>query len=155
MDPCIMNKVVKGNQLTVAIFVDDILATCVDESSLTWLIDELKREFDEVKGGVKDDLSYLGMHISNNREKGEVRVSMEGYEAELLKYAEVTGVRKTPAVAHLFASGGSPALDPRKLVHFHTLVAKLLYPSVSAPDPRLELECPTSLPESPAPTRRM
>jgi hypothetical protein len=62
-----MNKTINGNQLTVVVFVDDILATSVAEADLTWLIDNLKAKFAEVKGCVRDDFSYLGMHVHNNR----------------------------------------------------------------------------------------
>lgn len=130
LDECVMNKTVGGNQLTVVIFVDDILATCRSESSLTWLIRALESEFDTVKGGIHEDLSYLGMHIKNKRHEGKVEVSMEGYEDELMKYAKVTGVRKTPATTNLFVIGDSKPLTPSALAHFHTLVAKLLYLSL-------------------------
>ena len=121
-----------GKQLTVCLFVDDILATCETEDALTDLIDQLKREFEVVKGSVSDDFSYLGMHIQNNREEGEVQVSMEGYEDELLTYAKVTGVRKSPATANLFDVGPSALLPADELAHFHTLTAKLLYLSLRA-----------------------
>jgi hypothetical protein len=35
LDPCVLNQTRGGKQLTVVIFVDDILATCEDESSLS------------------------------------------------------------------------------------------------------------------------
>ena len=127
VDPCVMNKTVNGNQITLALFVDDILATCVDEGTLTWIIEELKGEFDDVKGSISDDFSYLGMHVVNDRAARAVHISMEGYEAELMKFAGVTGVRKTPAANHLFTTGSSQKLAPAELEFFHTVVAKLLY----------------------------
>jgi len=130
IDPCVMNKTVDGDQLTVVIFVDDILATHKEDKALTWLIEELKIKFDDVKGGVEVDLSYLGMHLKNKQSEGKVEVSMEGYEGELLNYAKITGVRKTPATSHLFDIGSSPSLGVSDLAHFHTLVAKLLYLSL-------------------------
>ena len=130
LDTCVMNKTIKGNQLTVVIFVDDILATSKDGESLTWLIDALAKEFDHVKGGIQTDFSYLGMHVKNKTADRVVEVSMEGYEDELLKYAKVTGVRKTPATTNLFVTGTTKLLDPAALAHFHTLVAKLLYLSL-------------------------
>ena len=133
IDPCVMNKTVNGNQITVALFVDDILATSKDKEALTWLIGELDGEFDDVKGSISDDFSYLGMHVINDsRGSGKVHVSMEGYEAELMKYADVTGVRKTPACNNLFASGSSQKLAPKELESFHTVVAKLLYLTLRA-----------------------
>jgi hypothetical protein len=130
LDPCVMNKMVNEHQLTIVIFVDDILATSVSVSALTWLIDALKSSFDEVKGGVERDLSYLGMHVKNKIADSKVEVSMEGYEEELLNYSKITGVRKTPATADLFVTGHSSALNPGDLAHFHTMVAKLLYLSL-------------------------
>lgn len=57
-DPCVMNKTVSGEQLTVCLFVDDILATCASEEALTELIDQLKEDFEVViKGSVSDDFS--------------------------------------------------------------------------------------------------
>jgi hypothetical protein len=49
LDPCVMNKTVNGEQLTVVIFVDDILATCKSDSVITDLVSQLREEFDEVK----------------------------------------------------------------------------------------------------------
>jgi hypothetical protein len=48
-----------------------------------------------VKGCVRDVFSYLGMHVNNNRSENVVQISMEGYEDELMIYANVTGVRST------------------------------------------------------------
>jgi hypothetical protein len=59
IDPCVMNKTYKGKQLTLCLFVDDILATCADKTGLTWIINQLKGLFDEVKGSISDDFSYL------------------------------------------------------------------------------------------------
>lgn len=72
------------------------------------------------------------MHILNNRESGEVQVSMEGYEDELLAYAIVTGVRKSPATANLFDVGTSAPLSAEDLGPFHTITSKLMYLSLRA-----------------------
>jgi hypothetical protein len=127
LDPCVMNKTISGNQLTVVVFVDDILATSAAEADLTWLMDSLKAEFAEVKGCVRDDFSYLGMHVHNNRGEKQIEVSMEGYEDELMRYSGITGVRTTPASSNLFEPGVTEKLGPSELANFHTLVAKLLY----------------------------
>jgi len=125
VDPCVMNKTVDGNQLTVVIYVDDILATCVSAEAITWLLDELTAEFDEVKGGLSDDFSYLGMHVRCG--VGMTWVSMEGYESDVIEYANITGVRSSPATASLFDVGTSRPLAPREREEFHTITAKLLF----------------------------
>ena len=66
VDPCIMNKMIDGKQCTLSIFVDDILALSVDTKTLEWLLAELRKEFDDVKAEIGNDLSYLGMHIQLN-----------------------------------------------------------------------------------------
>ena len=116
VDPCVMNKTVGGNQLTIVIFVDDILATCVDKVAITWLINELIKEFDEVKGGLSDDFSYLGMHVRHV--PGKVLISMEGYECDVIDYrgAQLTRHR------HALRSGheqGAVRQGPCALLHHH------------------------------------
>ena len=66
VDPCIMNKMIDGKQCTLSIFVDDILALSVDTKTLEWLLAELRKEFDDVKAEIGNDLSYLGMHSQLN-----------------------------------------------------------------------------------------
>jgi hypothetical protein len=82
VDPCIMNKVIDGKQCTLSIFVDDILALSVDTKTLEWLLAELRKEFDDVKADIGNDLSYLGMHIQLT--KGKVTISMAQFAKELL-----------------------------------------------------------------------
>ena len=125
VDPCVWNKTVNGSQITVVIFVDDILATCVDPAVITWLIGEIVNEFDEVQGGLSDDFSYLGMHV--RREIDKVHVSMEGYENDVVEYSGITGVRSSPATANLFEVGDSAPLNSKDRAEFHTITAKLLY----------------------------
>ena len=47
-EQCVMNKTVKGKQLTVCWYVDDIKMLHVDKSTLEWLVSELKDRY----GGV-------------------------------------------------------------------------------------------------------
>jgi hypothetical protein len=62
-DSCVFNlKTTSGAQLTVAVYVDDLLCTCVEESQLEWLASELTKEYQELsvhRGGVH---SYLGTY---------------------------------------------------------------------------------------------
>ena len=77
-----MNKTVNGKQCTLAIFVDDILALSVDMDTLEQLLTELKKEFDDVKADIGNDLSYLGMRIQLT--KGKALVSVTQFLKELL-----------------------------------------------------------------------
>jgi hypothetical protein len=126
-DCCIYNKMFKGKQLTVCVYVDDLLCTCVYEEGLEWLEKELRAEFKElnVNGGAVH--SYLGQTLDFSVD-GKCKVTMEGYVADLLAYFKVTGSAATPAQQDLFAvDEGSPKLQPDASAEFHSCVAKLLY----------------------------
>ena len=125
VDPCIMNKTVNGKQCTLAIFVDDILALSVDTDTLEWVLAELKKEFDDVKADIGNDLSYLGMHIQLTN--GKATVSMTQFLKELLDdYGHVREFN-TPATSRLFNAKAAEELDEAEKKKFHTVVAKLLY----------------------------
>ena len=125
VDQCIMNKTVNGKQCTLAIFVDDILALSVDTDTLEWLLAELKKEFDDVKADIGNDLSYLGMHIQLTN--GKATVSMTQFLKELLDdYGHVREFN-TPATSRLFNAKAAEELDEAEKKKFHTVVAKLLY----------------------------
>jgi hypothetical protein len=127
VDKCVFNKLVGEVQLTIMLYVDDLLVTCVDEQLLTGLVDDLKAVFEgDVKHSIDKDLSYLGMHIKV--EQGRITVSMKAYVEALLQECGITGKAASPAKSDLFAiDTRSELLDPKARELFHSLVAKLLY----------------------------
>mmetsp|Transcript_34255 Transcript_34255/g.63912 ORF Transcript_34255/g.63912 Transcript_34255/m.63912 type:complete len:115 (+) Transcript_34255:423-767(+) len=62
-DKCVWNTTCNGGQLTVMLYVDDLLITSKCKTSIDWLINQLRKKFDNVKEHREHDLSYLGMHI--------------------------------------------------------------------------------------------
>ena len=48
-DQCVFNKIIKGKQITVGLYVDDLLVTCVDKVTIERFISDLKMAFKEVK----------------------------------------------------------------------------------------------------------
>ena len=60
-DECVLNLDYKGKQLTVCLYVDDLLCTCESAEALEWLKDELVKEYKEVNSNVGPVHSYLGM----------------------------------------------------------------------------------------------
>jgi Reverse transcriptase (RNA-dependent DNA polymerase) len=85
LDKCVFNSMtVNGNQLTVAIHVDHLLVTCVDNSDLCnfkkFLRDYLMNtiEYDDFD----DVLTYLGVKL-DKRDRG-CAVDMIGYYAEII-----------------------------------------------------------------------
>ena len=150
VDPCVMNKMINGKQCTLVIYVDDILATCVDAEVINEVVSELTREYGDVKACQDKDISYLGMHI--RIENGTATISMKAYLEDVLKEHGIAGVVNTPATADLFKiNGAACALGKREAAEFHTVVAKLLYLAKRArPDILLAiaflctcLKCPT------------
>jgi hypothetical protein len=127
VDPCVFNKVIRGKQCTILLYVDDLLVTCVDKNAISDVIDQLKQAFEgDVKFNSDKDLSYLGMHIKI--EKGRVTVSMTTYLRSVLDELKVKGTVTTPATVALFEiNKASRVLTQREAKEFHTTVAKLLY----------------------------
>jgi hypothetical protein len=125
VDPCIMNKMADGKQCTISIFVDDILALSVDTKTLEWLLAELRKEFDDVKAEIGNDLSYLGMHIQLT--EGKVVVSMTQFLKELLNEYGYVREYNSPATSRLFEARAAEELSDTEKRKFHTAVAKLLY----------------------------
>ena len=127
VDPCVMNKTIKGKQCTILVYVDDLLVTCVEEEAISEVIQQLEDAFEgDVKKNLDKDLSYLGMHLKI--ERGRITISMASYLKGLLDELVVTGTVTTPATVNLFmVNKGSPKLSPIQAKKFHTVVAKLLY----------------------------
>jgi len=127
VDPCVLNKIVRGKQCTILLYVDDLLVTCEDQNAILEVIAQLEREFEgDVKACHDKDLSYLGMHLKI--ESGSITVSMVAYLRGVLDELGVTGKVTTPATANLFTPGASECeLPVKEAKRFHTVVAKLLY----------------------------
>jgi hypothetical protein len=127
VDPCVFNKMVNGKQLTILLYVDDLLAMCEQEGPIMEFVQSLKDKFDnDVKYSMERDLSYLGMHLKI--EQGRIEISMKSYVEALINEYSITGVAASPAKSNLFSIDKSSKLlseSDRKV--FHTIVCKLLY----------------------------
>ena len=128
MEPCVFNKIVNGNQCTVAVYVDDLMFTCKDEKTIKDTIAVLEKRFESslsVTSGFHHN--YLGMHWDFSK-PGEVKVTMDGFIKELIIESSIKGTARTPAANHLFEiRDNATKLDKDQKKTFHTLVAKLLY----------------------------
>lgn len=125
LEPCVFNKTVNGEQITICLYVDDLMITCKDKTVLDEVIKSLQDKFG-AKANVGTVHSYLGMSF-NFEKQGEVSITMEGYTDELLNFAGIKGTVKTPATENLFTNDDSKPLTDIKRKLFHTLVAKLMY----------------------------
>jgi hypothetical protein len=109
------------------VYVDDLLCTCVSESTLKQLENDLRDKYKEVSVRTGSVHSYLGQTFDFSVE-GSVSVSMEGYIYDFLELVKITGVMATPARNDLFEiDSESPPLTGAQKEEFHSRVAKLLY----------------------------
>jgi hypothetical protein len=93
---CLFNKLdASGKQVTVCIYVDDMMCTCVNEASLDAVHNVMLKAFGEATYKVGTLHSYVGMTFDFRR-AGRVRVTMEKYVADVLRDFDVTGVASTP-----------------------------------------------------------
>jgi hypothetical protein len=131
-DKCVFNALRGKHQVTVCIYVDDILCTSVDSSDITWVEDGLRKKYGDMTTNHGKIHSYLGQTFDLST-AGECRVSMEGYIRDILDHCDVKGTRVTPATEMLFdITADVPLLEKSDAEEFHSRVAKLLYLALRA-----------------------
>jgi hypothetical protein len=126
-EDCIFNKTVRGKQITMALFVDDIMATCEDSRAIDEDIATLRVKYKEVTVHEGAQHSYLGMNFDFSSKK-KVKVTMRGYMDDIVEEYEIQGHASSPASDDLFTlDPRSPTLPPAELAVFHSATAKMLY----------------------------
>ena len=124
---CVFNMGDGDEQCTICVYVDDLLITCKNSDTIDGVIDKLVEAYEDVKVNRGKKHSYLGMTFDFS-ELNKVKISMEGYIADLLRYYNVTNHAATPATTHLFdIRKESELLQEDERIEFHSAVAKLLY----------------------------
>jgi hypothetical protein len=126
-DTCVFNKNTNGEQITVVIYVDDIMITCTNRNYIDNLLTYLEEKYKTITVNEGTIHSYLGMSLDFSINK-QVKITMEGYINELLKQHHIDGTTTTPANENLFKiKEQSKLLLNDKKEEFHSIVAKLLY----------------------------
>ena len=136
-DSCVMNKMIKGRQCTVAWHVDDLKLSHKDADVTTSVIDQLSAEFGTeapltIRRGTVHD--YLGMTFDFST-KGEVTIDHINYLRLVIAEMppEMEGANATPAANHLFkVDPESPLLDDDRRVTYHRLTMQLHHVSQRA-----------------------
>lgn len=124
-DPCVFNKTVFGDQITVCVHVDDLLVTSTNERALDGFQKMLEANFENITARRGNQHSYLAMNIECTSDG--ITVDMKAYIDKLLDGRHVSRA-KSPANADLFdVSDTSPKLSDAKRKIFHSDVARLLY----------------------------
>ena len=132
-DPCVVNKMVNGKQMTITWHVDDLKASHVDQRVLdeftSWLDDKYGSKENPVTVHTGNKHRYLGMTIDYSVE-GKVRIDMTDYVEDMLEefpYELNNRITKTPATENIFSIDESPRLDEQRAAILHTYVAKCLF----------------------------
>jgi hypothetical protein len=126
-DRCVLNAMFKGDQLTVAMYVDDLFITCANPEGTEWLLRVLKDEFKDLSETRGTKHSFLGQTFDFAKE-GECSVTMAGYTQDLLEMRSAKKSAVTPALEDLFiVNDASPRLSPQMSDHFHSVAAKAYY----------------------------
>jgi hypothetical protein len=126
LEPCIFNKNVDDKQVTICLYVDDLMITSETKELLNDTIKFLERQFKGLTATVGKVHSYLGMTF-NFETPGEVKITTERYINEIMTENNVHGSSTVPASNDLFDIVESPELDEKRKATFHSVVAKLLY----------------------------
>ena len=76
--PCVWNKMVDGNQITVCIYVDDLMFTCTSESAIDQTLAELTKIYGDIVVHDGKSLPYLGMEFDFSV-PSQVSIKMDKY----------------------------------------------------------------------------
>jgi hypothetical protein len=127
-----MSKVYDSGRVIIGIYVDDLLIAAETEGAQEECINEIRKDFPDIKVNKGTHLSFLGLDIHQNREDGSIRISQPGYVEEILIGRK--GSAETPATASLIAKhDASPRAPDQK--QFLSDVMKLMYLALhSRPD---------------------
>jgi len=139
-DPCVANKIVKGQQMTICFHVDDCKLSHCSSKENDCMIEHIREEYESIfedgsgkmvvhRGEVHQ---YLGMQLDYSV-RGQVKITMQQYIEEILAAFEKadpkeTGTKDSAAPPNLFTvDEDCEKLPPTRVVEFHNLVAKMLY----------------------------
>jgi hypothetical protein len=129
VDRCVFNmRNQDGIQITVVLYVDDLMITCVSKVEIDNVLNLLKRRFKSVKHQYGPIVPYLGMSFDFSKE-GKVNITMPGYIQESINKFGVSNLQTSdcPASESLFQVRDTTLLDAAEKGKFHSMVARLLY----------------------------
>ena len=158
-DPCVWNKIIKGNQCTICSHVDDCkishVKSSVNDGIIAWLLQEYESIFTDGSGKMKVARGrvhvYVGMTLDFTVDR-VVKVTMISYVDEIIKtwdkaceesqdgFQQVKRQRiSTAAPEDLFkVDEDASKLSPAMAKDFHSIVAMTLYVTKQArPDTSL------------------
>jgi hypothetical protein len=92
-----VKKLVNGDIIYVGLHVDDLLVLATNKSDIETLENFLKTKFKNITVSEKtDNLDYLGLHITRNRDDKIIFIDQITYINTLLKKFNIQKCAKTP-----------------------------------------------------------
>ena len=135
-DICVFNKMVRGKQLTIVVYVDDLKMTSADKKAVFEMEQILLETSGQFRTSHAKILPYLGCTWDYTT-PGSVKVSQTGMIQDLITAREkthtdrgstLTGSPHSPGAPHLFErSADCPLLSASDAKIFHTHVATAAY----------------------------
>ena len=128
-DPCVFNADIDGTQITVAIYVDDLLITCQDVQLVDYFKEALVEKYAEISFSDDIKLNYLGMIIDSTNDDF-IEISMPSYIQSIIDDLKLKDdqTSASPAAVNLFEINPEDVmLKGEDKEFFHTMVAKVLY----------------------------
>ena len=128
-DPCVFNKWVGKECISVGVYVDDLLITATDKKLVKELKLSLVGEYKDISYDDGNTITYLGMLTSSSSDK-YIDLSVPQFIDDLVSDLSISDsdLSKSPASAKLFnILPSDPSLSNDDKEAFHTSVAKLLY----------------------------
>lgn len=127
MDPCVLNATYDGAQVTVGIYVDDVILTSVSNRAIEWVLNLLTAAYGKLTVHQGTVHQFLG-RIFDFSITGSCTITMPKHIDNLIHSTGVTGFSSYPANLDLFTiDPTSPLLAPAKAAVFRSNVALLRY----------------------------
>ena len=131
VDKCVANKMVNGEQCTVAWYIDDNKISHKDPKVVSEVIENIEKRFGKMTVTRGKVHTFLGMNITFKNK--QVEIDMKSYCEEAIDgyHRKVYGKAATPARRDIFeVSEDSPLLSEELRENFHSTAALLLYVSL-------------------------
>jgi hypothetical protein len=133
-DPCVYNKIINGDRITIKTHVDDLKISAVTKENVIWTIEKLREMYHEITVHDGDTHYYLGMVMEHNRESKSVKINMKKYIVGTIEEfsgeepKESLKIVTTAATNNLFRTRMDvEKLSKRGATIYHSKVAKLLF----------------------------
>jgi hypothetical protein len=134
---CVLNRNSGPNQVTLGVYVDDIIITSKSATAVKDTIAAIKDKYLQLKIHEGATHNYLGMVLTFTT-TGAVHISQQGMIEEISKtpgltelaalYGTSDSAPNTPAAEHLFTSSNLPAVPSQAHIKLiHSVTAKILF----------------------------